>query len=90
MFKRLSLIAIVVALCSTSAFAEDFGTDLYDTYDGGFYNDTTSDLYDVNDDWYYDNYTIGEQREEDVGFDTYDWEADDDLFDDTDLDSDTL
>lgn len=81
MLKNLLLFS-VLTIFSAVASAQDFDTDMYDTYDGGFYDNTSSDLYDAGDDWYYDNYSIGEQREEE-GFDTdFDWESDDNLFDD--------
>jgi hypothetical protein len=87
MFRKLFSLTALLALFMTSAYAQDWGLDTYDSYDPGFYDTTTSDLYDADDDWFYDSYIYGSQEEvEDDGlFDaSYDWEADDELFD-TDL-----
>ena len=80
--KKIFLMMAVFAMSLTFAFGQDFSTDLYNNYDGGYFDNTASDLYDVGDDWYYDNYTLGAQEMEEFGIDTYDWESDIDLFDD--------
>jgi hypothetical protein len=85
MFKRLmGLTALLALFVTPAAYSQDWGLDTYDSYDPGFYDTATSDLYDVEDDWFYDSYTIGaqEEEEEDVLDNSYDWEADNELFDD--------